>query len=203
MGGIANSTLMGTILGAWFVTDSDGQGKAVVEHVPAYPILGGFMNGLTKEVSATCPACSLKIVNATIPQVTSGSVPSLMVSTLRSNPSYKYLLFDFSQFGDGISSALAAAGLTGIKIGGEDADTSGYAALRAGTEQAWTINNVLYQGWLGVDQVLRIMEGMPLDPGDTVLPVQLLTHSTVGNLQDMWLEPANWQQQLETVWKVR
>jgi ribose transport system substrate-binding protein len=199
---IKNSHLMGTILGAWFVSDSSGTGQALIEHVPAFPILDGFIAGFKQEVSATCQACSLKVVNATIPQVSSGAVPGLMVSNLRSNPSYKYLIFDFSQFADGITSALSAAGLSGIKIAGEDADSSSFAALRAGTEQAWTVQNLPQQAWAGVDMLLRTLEGMPMDPGSTILPTELITKSTVGNLTDLWSVPSDWQQQFKTLWKV-
>ena len=61
------------------------------------------------------------------------------MSALRSNSSADYLVYDDGPFADGITSALASAGLTSkVKVIGEAADVTGVAALKAGTEQAWT-----------------------------------------------------------------
>ena len=48
---------MGKIIADYFVSDSGGKGNAVIEHVPAYPILDGFTTGFANEVKAQCPGC--------------------------------------------------------------------------------------------------------------------------------------------------
>ena len=48
----ANDALMGKVLADFFVSDSKGKGNVVIEHVPAYPILGGFTDGFQAEVKA-------------------------------------------------------------------------------------------------------------------------------------------------------
>ena len=55
-------SLMGKIVADFFVSDSNGTGNAIIEHVPAYPILDAFTNGFLAEVKATCPACKTTIV---------------------------------------------------------------------------------------------------------------------------------------------
>ena len=58
----ASDANMGKIMGDFFVSDSQGKGQAVIEHVPAYPILDGFTNGFNAEVKALCPDCTIKII---------------------------------------------------------------------------------------------------------------------------------------------
>ena len=71
----ANDEQMGKVLADWFVADSEGKGNAVIEHVPAYPILGGFIDGFQAEVEELCPDCQVKVQNITIPDLTAGKVP--------------------------------------------------------------------------------------------------------------------------------
>ena len=104
---------MGKITADYFINDSGGKGNAVIEHVPAYPILDGFTTGFGNEVKAQCPGCKTSTTNVTIPDLVAGKVPSTLVSALRSNPSAKYLVFDDGPFADGVTSALSGAGLNG------------------------------------------------------------------------------------------
>src|SRR6185436_20766579 len=75
----ANDALMGKVLADFFVSDSKGKGNVVIEHVPAYPILGGFTDGFQAEVKALCPGCKVQIQYSTIPDLTAGMVASVMV----------------------------------------------------------------------------------------------------------------------------
>ena len=128
-----NDELMGKVLADFFISDSKGKGNIVIEHVPAYPILEGFTDGFQAEVKELCPDCKVKIQNITIPDLTAGKVPSVMVSALRSNPDADYVGFDVGPFAAGIDSALAAAGMTDkVKIIGEAADEAAIAALKSG-----------------------------------------------------------------------
>ena len=123
----ANDALMGKVLADFFVSDSKGKGNIVIEHVPAYPILGGFTDGFQAEVKELCPDCKVKIQNITIPDLVAGKVPSVMVSALRSNPDANYVGFDVGPFAAGIDAALAAAGLSGkVKVIGEAADEAAH-----------------------------------------------------------------------------
>ena len=89
----ASDALMGKIMGDFFVSDSHGKGKAVIEHVPAYPILDGFTNGFNAEVKALCPGCKTTMSTSRSP-TWSPARRRAMVSALRSNPGANYLVFD-------------------------------------------------------------------------------------------------------------
>jgi len=192
---------MGKITADYFVSDSGGKGNAVIEHVPAYPILDGFTTGFANEVKAQCPGCKLSTTNITIPDLVAGKVPSDLVSALRSNSSANYLVFDDGPFADGVTSALSAAGLNGkVKIIGEAADQAGIAALKSGSEAAWTGFDPGYQAYEDMDIAFRDAEGttIPLSQEGTQ-PTQLLTKDTIGSTTN-WSAPTDAQAQFLKLW---
>jgi ribose transport system substrate-binding protein len=197
----AQDALMGKIVADYFVNDSGGKGNAVIEHVPAYPILNGFTDGFGKEVKAQCPGCKTSTTNITIPDLVAGKTPSTLVSALRSNPSANYLVFDDGPFADGITSALAGAGLKDkVKVIGEAADQAGIAALKNGTNAAWTGFDPGYQAYEDMDIAFRNAEGqtVPLDQ-EAQQPTQLLTKDTIGSTTN-WTAPTDAQAQFLKLW---
>jgi ribose transport system substrate-binding protein len=197
----ANDALMGKIMGDFFVSDSQGKGNAVIEHVPAYPILDGFTNGFQAEVKALCPNCKMTMSNITIPDLVAGKAPSQLVSSLRSNSDANYLVFDDGPFAAGVGAALSAAGLK-PKIIGEAADQTAIAELKAGKQLAWTGFDPVYSTYVMMDSMLRDAEGMPISqPQAAVQPTQLLTKQTVGTATN-WSEPTNALAQFKTLWHV-
>jgi ribose transport system substrate-binding protein len=198
----ANDQLMGKVLADFFISDSKGKGNVIVEHVPAYPILGGFTDGFQAEVKANCPDCKVKIQNITIPDLTAGKVPSVMVSALRSNSDADYLAFDVGPFANGIDSALAAAGLSGkVKIIGEAADEAAIAALKSGKHTAWTGFDPVYSTYVMMDAMFRDSLGMPIDQNKAGLQTtQILTKDNVGNVGSTWSEPKDALDQFKKLW---
>jgi hypothetical protein len=197
----ANDALMGKIMGDFFVSDSQGKGNAVIEHVPAYPILDGFTNGFQAEVKVLCPNCKMTMSNITIPDLVAGKAPSQLVSSLRSNSDANYLVFDDGPFAAGVGAALSAAGLK-PKIIGEAADQTAIAELKSGKQLAWTGFDPVYSTYVMMDSMLRDAEGMPISQTQAaVQPTQLLTKETVGTATN-WSEPTNALAQFKTLWHV-
>jgi ribose transport system substrate-binding protein len=198
--GYADDYLMGQELAYYFIANSGGKGEAIVEHVPAYSILDGFTGGFTSTVKSLRPSCKYQVVDVTLPELEAGQTTSLVVSALRRNPAANYLVFDDGDFADGITSALSAAGISGVKILGEVADVQGLAGLRAGTEAAWTGFSPTYQGYETVDAMIRNAEGMPSASNEDLQPTQLLTPSTVGSASTAWDMPSDALAQFLKLW---
>ena len=201
----ANDEQMGKVLADWFIVDSEGKGNVVIEHVPAYPILGGFIDGFKAETEELCPDCVVKVQNITIPDLTAGKVPGIMVSALRSNPDATYLGFDVGPFAAGVDSALAAAGLADkVKIIGEAADEASIAALKAGKHAAWTGYDPVYSTYGMMDAMLRDSLGMPVDEEKAAIqPTQILTpdniEEAVGDAE-LWSQPTDALDQYKALW---
>jgi ABC-type sugar transport system substrate-binding protein len=102
----------------------------------------------------------------------------------------------------GLSSAMSAAGITGVTVGGALATAESEQAILNGTETAFTTYNSSYVGWQTVDIVLRDMEKMTIPPFDSGVPTQLVTKATVGTPNDSATAPANYPQQFEKLWGV-
>ena len=199
----ADDQLQGQLIADFMVADSGGKANAVIEHIPAYPILGCFTDAFTKTVKSLCSSCTTKMVNITIPDLAAGRVPANLVSALRSNPDANYLVFDDGPFATGVLSALKAAGLDGkVKLIGEAADQAGVAALKNGTNTAWTGYDPGYLSYTMLDAALRDAEGMPISQADEgKTPLQVLTKSNVGSTT-AWSEPQDAQAQFQALWKV-
>jgi ribose transport system substrate-binding protein len=202
----ANDAEMGRVLAYYFVADSKGKGNAVIEHVPSYPILSGFTDAFTKTVKSLCPDCTMKMLNVTLPDVASGKIPSIVTSALRSNRNADYVVFDYGPFANGITSALAAAGLTGVKVIGQAADQSAVAELKSGKQAAWTGFQPGYQSYAMFDAMFRDLQGLPIDQKQAGLqPTQILTKDNIGsvNIKDgFWAEPANAAERFKALWKL-
>jgi len=197
----ANDVQMGKVLADFFVSDSKGKGNVVIEHVPAYPILDGFTDGFQAEVKELCPDCKVKIQEITIPDLTAGKVPSVMVSALRSNPDANYVAFDVGPFAAGIDAALASAGLSQkVKVIGEAADEAGIAALKSGKHTAWTGFDPVYSTYVMMDAMFRDSLGMPIDQKASALQTtQILTKDNVGDIST-WSEPKDALAQFKKLW---
>lgn len=206
--GYTQDHLMGELVADEFIVDSHGKGKAVEEAVPQYPILTAFSDGFKSTLSKDCPGCSVAMANVTIPQLAAGQLNSVVVSAVKSNPGYNYLITDDGPFFDGIQSALSAAGITGEKILGEAGDQTGFTALKAGTELAWTGYSVPFPAWEMMDAAFRDAEHMKVPRADTTQPTQLATKATAGSIKLFpklggWNYPLNGLQQLEAVWHLK
>ena len=196
-----NDAQMGKVLADFFVSDSKGKGNVVVEHVPAYPILGGFTDGFQAEVKALCPGCKVKIQDITIPDLVAGKVPSVMVSALRSNPDANYVAFDVGPFANGIDAALASAGLSNkVKVIGQAADEAAISALKTGKQLAWTGYDPVYSTYVMADAMFRDSLGMPVDQKESgTQPTQILTKDNIGSISN-WSEPTNALDQYKKLW---
>ena len=198
----ADNSTQGNLMADYFVSDSNGKGNAVIEHVPGYAILDGFTNAFTARVKALCPGCTTTTTNVTLPQLAAGQLVPTVISALKRNPSANYVVFDDGPFATGITSALAAAGLSKVKVIGEAADSAGLAALRAGTEVAWTGYSSPYATLQVVDAMFRDAEGLPIPQAqEGVQRTQLLTKANVGSITE-WNSPTDALQQFKALWHV-
>jgi ribose transport system substrate-binding protein len=203
--GYAPLYLMGQLTADEFIADSSGKGKAVAQEMPQYPSLNPFIDGLQATLKKDCSACQTSTVNVTIPQWTGGHLDSLVISAVKSHPGYNYLITSNGPFFDGIQSALSAAGITGEKILGQVGDAQGFAAVKAGTELAWTGFSQPFDAYEMMDAVFRDSEGMAIPKADTSQPVQLVTHANAGSIKlypnlGGYTYPITALQQFETVW---
>jgi ribose transport system substrate-binding protein len=200
--GGASEQSIGKTLADWFIADSNGKGTALLESVTAFPVLLQYANAFRSEVSRLCPGCSVKTIQITAAQVGSGALIPAVVSDLRANPTLKYVFFDNGEFADGIVSALSAAGITNVKIGGRSMDAQGLAEMQQGKESAWTGSSYSLQGNAIMDTALRWVMKAPGAANNIVIPHQLITQANAAQTKAPYALPADGLAQYKKLWRV-
>ena len=104
--------------------DSGGKGNAVIEHVPAYPILERLHRWLRQaEVQSKCPNCKMKTSTSRFRISSPARTPSILVSALRTNPYANYWCSTSVRSPTASTRLCPRAGFSGkVKIIGEAAD---------------------------------------------------------------------------------
>jgi ribose transport system substrate-binding protein len=197
-----DSTVVGKIVGNWFISDSSGKGKALIVDVPDFGYLKEITTSLDNTVSSGCSGCSVTHLDATIAQQGSNSIVPAVVSALQRNRSINYVLTADGVLIPGLSSAMSAAGITGVKVGGALATAETERAILNGTETAFTTYNSSYIGWQTIDVALRTLENMTIAAYDSGVPTQLVTKSTVGTPSDSATAPSDYPAQFKKLWGV-
>lgn len=189
-------------LADWFVADSEGTGKALVQNVPQYGTVNTWAEQFQGFVEESCDACEVETVNTTIAQVVGGDVPSAVVSALQRNTTLEYAFAFNGGFFTGLPAALQNAGLSDVKIGAYVGVAENVANLMAGKDGAYGGLNTDYGGWLAVDLALREAAGVKLPESQQALPFQLLTVDSATESASDFQLPDGYQDEFKKVWKV-
>jgi ribose transport system substrate-binding protein len=196
--------LNGKLMANWIIADSGAKADVLNVGIPTFPFLAEFTQGVQSGVTQGCTSCKVTSLNLSLPDVTGGQTVPLIVSALRRNPTAKYVVIPDAAYIDGLPSALKAAGLSGIRVLGENGDAAAEADMKSGIEPgAWTGTATAYSGWLDIDAMARLVEKASLpSASDGGLPVQLLTQSDITTPSDTFNLPANYPAQFKKLWHV-
>jgi ribose transport system substrate-binding protein len=205
IGGEAYSELVGKILAAEFVVDSNGHGNAVFVSLPVFTVIVQIENAFIPAVKQWCPGCSVKVLDQQLTQVGT-QTPSNVVAFLNANPSVKYLVFSIGDLYLGVPAALRTAGITDAKVLMNDPEESDIEAIAAGSELAAVTYSTDVEGWRLVDLAAREATGTDLTPAFNVLfPTQLLTKENAADATiegGYYVAPADYQSQFKKLWNV-
>lgn len=207
--GYTQDYLMGKLTGEEFALATGGKGKAIEEAIPQYPILDAFKAGFQAAIKADCPKCSIVETDVSLTQLAAGQLQSIVVNAVKSHSGYNYIVFDDGPFADGISSALSAQGLSGIKLLGEAGDAAGFDGIQSGQSLAWTGYEVPFDAWEMMDAAFRNSEGVAVPKADATQPTQVVTKANVAGVlptlvpsEGGWVLPTNAFSQFKKIWKL-
>lgn len=192
----------GSIIGNWFIADSNAAGNALVVDVPAYPVLTAHGTGFKETVAAGCTACKVSTLDVTVPQLANGEYVPLIVSALQKDPAVKYVITTNGAFIDGLAAALDAAGISGIKVAGGSATINNLAALKDGTEHAWAGEAIYMAGWIAIDIAARKQLGMDIAESGGGRVQQLYVADNVGTPVESLDKPDDFRDQFKKLWGV-
>lgn len=200
--GAADAQAQADAIANYFIADSNGTGKSLIVNVPDVGSLKVVTDRYLATVKGSCTGCSAATVDVTLAQVSSGGVVTAVVSALQRDPSVKYVVTVQGEFTQGLQAAVKAAGLTGVKLVGINPAQFNQQELLTGQASAFASLPFNIIAWKAVDVALRSAQGMTIEPGDGLLPLQLLTKDTVGTPQESIDRPADYQMQFKKLWHV-
>ena len=194
-------TAGGKAMADYVIADSKATAHILVQDVPAFAVLKAYGDGFKAQIASACSGCKVTNVdNAPAQLATNGVVPSV-IAALQKDKSIKYLASTDGAFLIGISSALKAAGLDGIKILGGSPDINNLTATKDGTQTAWTGAAEDQYGWIALDIIARKTLGMTIPDGDGGRVTQILTKDNIGTPSPVGLSaPADYVDQYKKLW---
>lgn len=205
IGGPTDYETTGELMANWFIADSQGKGKAVLQRVDDFPIVKVWSDAFAKTVKENCSDCEIVDLNNTIPDVFAGKITQTSVSALRSNPDASYLVSSNAEFLEGLDAALSAAGLDGkITFAGSNASLAQLQELKdgRGAGKAYPGLALRYSSWSMVDVALRHEQDMEFETDNGGLPTQLLVSGGDFDVQQSYDKPADFQEQFKKLWQV-
>lgn len=201
VGGQKDVNEYGQIIGNWVVADSNGKANILLQEVNDFPILKDYVTGFKTIVSKDCPSCKITELNNTIAQLGGQIVPSV-IAALQKDKSINYVSTVNGPFLSGLPAALAAAGLSNVKICGESGDVSNLTDVKTGKEGAFTGLALHQASFAAFDMVLRDLEGMTYDKeGNGGSPKQLLTKDVDFKIQNSFDVPTDYAAQFQKLWQ--
>ena len=202
--GNAYTDLIGKILAAEFVADSDGHGNAVFVSLPVFEVLNNMKNAFVANVKQWCPTCGVKVLNQQLTDVGTNT-PSNVVGFLNANPSVKWLVFGIADIDTGVPAALQTAGVKGINILTNGPNLPDIDAIKAGSEVAGVTYSTDVEGWRLVNLAARAVTHADLAPALNVLfPTMLLTKENAAKATiegGYFVAPTDYQAEFKKLWK--
>lgn len=188
----------------WFIADSNGEGKALIHRVDAYPILKSVADAMVKYIKDGCAKCDVStVVQSSATDVASQKVVPSIVSGLKRNPKLTYMLSADIEFLDALPSALAAAGLKDVKVAGQSPTIAGIGNVQSGKFAMSSTHASAQAGWLMADAAFRAVMGIDVLPGDEyTTPTRILLPGgdfPTGQLID---EPEDYPAQFAKLWQL-
>jgi ribose transport system substrate-binding protein len=168
-------------------------------NIPAYPILILAAQAFNAEVKKLCATCNVETINFDGSAVGT-TLPQMVVSTLRANPSINAVVLPFGDASSGVSPAIAAANLH-VLIVGDTPSEPNLVALQKGEESAWVAEENKVSGYQLDDAYARYLTGGNPALTGPATPLQLMVQSNVGNPPTVQ-EPPNLNGIFSNIWKV-
>jgi ABC-type sugar transport system substrate-binding protein len=165
-----------------------------------YPIITLGNNEFTDVLKQNCPACSVKSILIQSQDIGTPAMTSQEVAALQGNPNIKYAYTAIGNVQDGLPQSLRVAGVTGIKIFGQNPDNSSIAALRDGTNAWWVNQASAVQGYDFVDAAVRVTATGKVVQDTGGYPLALITPQNVPSGIDMPVIPSNILSLYEKLW---
>jgi hypothetical protein len=190
--------VIGKYLAAEVVAHSKGKANTVYVNLPAYPILGPLGQSFEQYYKQWCKTCGYATLDVSVTQIPNAA--NLIVSFLRSHPSYNYVALSVADALDtGLPAALSAAGLSNIGIVGQGGGPTDFQYLANGQELALVQYDYFDVDYQMVDALARHFAGVPVQL--TPPPLWLMTTANLPAAHSqLFPDVVNFESQWKKLW---
>lgn len=187
----------------WFISDSNGAGKALVVNYPDFPDSVLNLQVFKEYVTSHCSGCSVQSVDLPVSAAYTSQTTSTVVSELQKDSSIKYVNTFWGDPLIGFTAALQAANISEIHLFGYSPSLIELQQMKGGQlPGAWVANPQKVLGWMSVDVALRLAEGSGVKSGGS-MPLGLLLPSNIGSPSSESQEvPSDYEAQFKALWHV-
>jgi ribose transport system substrate-binding protein len=194
----SQSGVIGKWLAAEVVSDSKGKANTLYVNLPAFTILNSLGTEFKSAYAQYCPSCGYGSMDVSLTQL--AHAPNLIVSYLRSHPSVNYVALSVANELDaGLPAALAAAGLSHVKIVGQGGGPTDFQYVANGQELALTPFDYYNVDYQMVDALARHFAGAPVEL--TAPPEWLVTKANLPSAHSsLFSNVPNYQSQFLRLW---
>ena len=194
----SQNTRIEKMLAAEVVADSKGKANTLYVDIPAFTILKPLSGAYEADYKQLCPSCGFASIDVPITQL--ANAPNLIVSYLRSHPSINYVnLSVANELDTGLPAALAAAGLSKVKIVGQGGGPTDFQYLANGQELALVPYDYYSVDYQMVDALVRHFVGVPVQ--QTAPPLWLVTKANLpGTHTNVFPDVTDYESQFMKLW---
>lgn len=145
----------------WIAADSGGKADVLIIEQDDTPEQVAYVNDdLLPEFKKTCPACKTKVIAMATDQLQ--NLPTQVETALVQDPSVNYVLSEFDANVPYVVQGLKNSPLAGkVKIAGALGDISSLERVKSGQQAYDALASENFGGWAYVDDLLRMLTGMP------------------------------------------
>ncbi|MCU1479338.1 MAG: Monosaccharide transporter substrate-binding protein family [Subtercola sp.] len=169
----------GKDLANWIAADSNGKANVLLLNLPGYYSAETRTATIAEKLKSDCSGCVVQ--EADIPVQTMGtSLAPLVTSRLQQNPNTDYVVSPDDCCLSFIDQGIQQANKTSsIKVVSEQGFPDQLANIAAGTLAADQATPLLYESWLSIDSLGRLMAGLPTEKF-WAMPQRLWTTANIG-----------------------
>lgn len=202
VGGLNTTASNAQNLADWVISDSKGEGDSLLVNLPDFTILQYAEQQLTDHYEASCTSCKLDVLETTIADLTAGNVPGQVVSYLQAHPDVKYVNVAIGDLATGLPEAIAAAGISDVKISGGVPNVDQIQSLIDGTTNAWKALPRVSAAWMMVDTMARYDQDMDTTVDEVVADAPIFTPENVEKPATDYAGVPGYEDQWKALWGV-
>jgi ribose transport system substrate-binding protein len=202
VGGLNTTAANAQNLADWVISDSKGEADMLLVNLPDFTILQYAEQQLSDHYKGSCTSCKMDVLETTIADLTAGNVPGQVVSYLQSHPDVKYVNVAIGDLATGLPEAIAAAGISDIKVSGGVPNVDQIQSLIDGTTNAWKALPRVSAAWMMVDAMARYDQDMDTSVDEVVADAPIFTPDNVEEPATDYAGVPGYEDQWKALWGV-